>query len=169
MARLFLVAPVIVAERVGSFTAIARSWKLTDDSAWQLVLLFVLALLAILGLSLIAGGLGGAVGSVLLVLGSKGAADFAAALVPAVLSTVVAMASAVAGAVVYRRRDAWTGPGDFRLKQRDARRGVARVDAVLARIGDEFDFAAEGDEALALVEAERRRGDRGRRCGPSRG
>jgi hypothetical protein len=103
MARLFLVAPVIVVERKGSFSAIARSWKLTDDSAWQLVMLFVLAGLGLLGASLLAGGLGGAIGSVLMVLGSKGAADFAAALIPAVLSTVWTMASAAAAAVVYRQ------------------------------------------------------------------
>lgn len=104
MARLFLVAPVIVIERAGPVTAILRSWKLTDDSAWQLVLLFVLAGLGLLGASLIAAGLGGAIGSVLLVLGSKGAADFAAALFPALLSTVWTVASAAASAVVYRRR-----------------------------------------------------------------
>jgi hypothetical protein len=103
LARLFLVAPVLVIERTGAFTAISRSWALTADSAWQLVLLFVLGLLFILGASLLAGGLGGAIGSVLLLAGSKGAADFAAALVPALLSTLVAMGSAAAAAVAYRR------------------------------------------------------------------
>lgn len=103
MARLFLIAPVVVVERVGSFTAIARSWQMTESSAWQLVLLLVLAGFGLVGLSLLAAGLGGAIGSVLVLLGSKGAADFAAALVPAVVSTFVAVVSAVAAAVVYRR------------------------------------------------------------------
>jgi hypothetical protein len=103
LARLFLVAPVLVIERTGAFTAISRSWALTADSAWQLVLLFVLGLLFIIGASILAAGLGGAIASVLLLMGSKGAGDFAAALVPALASTVVAMGSAAAAAVAYRR------------------------------------------------------------------
>ena len=103
MARLFLIAPVIMVERAGPMAAIARSWRMTETCAWQVLLLFVLGLLAIIGLSLLAAGLGGAIGSVLVLAGSKGAADFAVALVPAVLSTVVAMASAAAAAVLYRR------------------------------------------------------------------
>ncbi len=103
LARLFLVAPVLVIERTGAITAISRSWALTAASAWQLVLLLVLGLLFIIGVGILAAGLGGAIASVLLLMGSKGAADFAAALVPALVSTVVAMGSAAAAAVVYRR------------------------------------------------------------------
>ena len=103
LARLFLIAPVLVIEKGSAFTAIARSWAMTADCAWQLVLLFVMAGLFILGASLLASVVGGAIGSVLLLMGSKGAADFAAALVPALLSTLVAMGSAAAAAVVYRR------------------------------------------------------------------
>lgn len=103
MARLFLIAPVVMIERAGPVAAISRSWALTETSVWKLVLLFVLGGLAVLGLTLLAGGLGSAIGSVLVLAGSRGAADFAVALVPAILSTVVAMASAAAAAVVYRR------------------------------------------------------------------
>jgi hypothetical protein len=102
-ARLFLIAPLVVVDRVGPVAAVRRSWDVTARIAWQLVLLFVVAGIGLALAGALAGGLGGAIGSVLLLMGSKGAADFAAALVPALLSTVVAMGSAVASAVVYRR------------------------------------------------------------------
>lgn len=103
MARLFLLAPVLVVERCGPIAAVRRSWDLTEACAWQLVLLFVFAVLAAIGLVLVASGLGGAIGTVLMVAGSKGAADFAAALMPALAATLVSMATAAAAAVVYRR------------------------------------------------------------------
>jgi len=49
------------------------------------------------------GGLSAAIASVLTLAGAKAIAVFAAALLPALLSAVLAMANAAAAAVVYRR------------------------------------------------------------------
>lgn len=102
-ARLFLMVPIAAVERLGVVPMIRRSWDLTRDCGWTIALLLVLGILFTLGASALATGLGAAIASVLTLMGMKSAGGFAAALLPALLATVVAMASATAAAVVYRR------------------------------------------------------------------
>jgi hypothetical protein len=102
-ARMFLVIPVAAVERLGAIDTIRRSWALTADCAWTIALLLVLGILFILGASLLAAGLGAAVASVLTLVGLKAVGGFVAALLPAILGTMVSMASAAAAAVVYLR------------------------------------------------------------------
>jgi hypothetical protein len=102
-ARLFLMVPAAVVERGGVMATIRRSWDLTADSAWAIALLLVLGILFIFGASVLATGLGAAIASVLTVMGLKSVGVFIAALFPALLATVVAIASATASAVTFRR------------------------------------------------------------------
>lgn len=102
-ARLFLMVPVAAVERLGVVPMIRRSWDLTRDCGWTIALLLVLGILFTLGASVLATGLGAAIASVLTLMGMESVGGFAAALLPALLATVVAMASAAAAAVIYRR------------------------------------------------------------------
>ncbi len=102
-ARLFLTAPAAVVERGGVVATIRRSWDLTADHGWSIALLLVLGILFILGASFLATGLGAAVASVLTVMGLKSVGVFFAALFPALVATVMSIASAAASAVTYRR------------------------------------------------------------------
>ena len=102
-ARMFLVGPAIVIEGLGPVAALRRSWMLTADIGWTMLLFLVLALLFVFGASILAGGVGAALGLLFTALGLKGVGSFAAALVGAVVSTVFTMASAAAATTVFQR------------------------------------------------------------------
>ncbi len=103
VARLFLLLPVAVLEP-GSATAILRrSWDMTAPHAWTLLWFLLLAALFLLGAAVLATGVASAMASVLTLLGAKSVGNFAAALLPAVISAVFSMASATASTVVYLR------------------------------------------------------------------
>ncbi|WP_439532128.1 hypothetical protein [Polymorphobacter sp.] len=103
-ARLFLIVPLALAgERTDPLSLIRTSWTMTAPAAWPLFGFFILGLVGLFGLGLIAGGVGGALGSVLTLIGLADAAQFAAGLVPALASTVVAIATAAAACVIYSR------------------------------------------------------------------
>jgi hypothetical protein len=76
---------------------------LTAGHGGTLMLFLVLAILFILGASLLTGGVGAALGSLLTLLGLKAVGGFVAALVTAAISTLFSVASATAAAVVYLR------------------------------------------------------------------
>lgn len=101
--RFFLLGPVIVIEGLGAVAALQRSWALTEDAAWTILLFLVLGLLFILGASILASGVGAALGLVFTALGLQPVGGFIAALVAAAVSCAFTMASAAAGVVMYQR------------------------------------------------------------------
>ncbi len=102
-ARLYLVVPLAVVERLGPLALLQRSWRLTEGHGLAIMLFFVLGMLFIFGAGLIAAGVGAALASVLTLAGLKSAGMFAAALATAAFSTVAAMGSAAASTVIYRK------------------------------------------------------------------
>jgi hypothetical protein len=102
-ARFLLLGPVLVIEAPGTIAALRRSWVLTADSGWTIVLFLVLALLFVFGAGVLANGVGAALGLLFTALGLKAVGGFASALVAATVSTLFTMASAAAGVVIYRR------------------------------------------------------------------
>ena len=101
-ARLFVIGPAIVIEGLGPMAALRRSWAMTADAGWTILLFIVLALLFVFGASVLASGVGSALGLLFTALGVKAVGAFAAALVGAVVSTVFTMGSAAAGVIVFR-------------------------------------------------------------------
>lgn len=100
-ARLFLVAPLVVVEGLGALPALRRSWALTEPHGWSLLWFLVLAVLFVIGASVVASGIGAAIGVVMAAIGLKSVGAFAAALVAAIISTLFTMANAAAATVVY--------------------------------------------------------------------
>lgn len=102
--RFFLTVPLAVLGHSRSPVELLReSWQLTAPSAWPIFGFLLLAILAVFGLSLIASGVGGAIGSVLTLLGAETLAKFVASLVPAVAATFVAIGSAALSSHLYQR------------------------------------------------------------------
>ena len=102
-ARMYLLGAVVVVERAGPIAALRRSWDLTAANGGTILLFLVLGILFAFGASILAGGVGAAIGLLLTALGLKSLGGFATALVAATVSTLFTMASAAAGAVIYRR------------------------------------------------------------------
>lgn len=102
-ARFFLLGPVLVIESTGTISALRRSWALTAEASWTIVLFLVLAVLFVIGASLLANGVGAALGLLFTALGLKSVGGFVVALVLATVSTLFTMASASAGVAIYRR------------------------------------------------------------------
>jgi hypothetical protein len=100
-ARLFLIVPVAVLERSNPLAIIRRSWAMTGPEAWIILLFLLLAVLFLLGSSVLASGIGAALASVLTVLGLKSVGAFVAALVTATVTTIFSIASAAAATVIY--------------------------------------------------------------------
>lgn len=100
-ARLLLVAPLVVVEGLGALPALRRSWALTAPHGWSLLWFLVLAVLFVIGASVVASGIGAAIGVVMAAIGLKSVGAFAAALVAAIISTLFTMANAAAATVVY--------------------------------------------------------------------
>jgi hypothetical protein len=102
-ARLFLVAPLVVGEGLGAMAAIRRSLALTSSHGWAICGFLLLAVLFVIGISVVASGIGAALAVVLTALGLKSVGGFVTALVAAVMSTLVTMAGAAAATVIYRQ------------------------------------------------------------------
>ncbi len=102
LARLFLVVPIVVVERLGPVATLQRSWLLTEGQGGAIMLFIALAILFTLGAGLLAGGVGAALGSVLTLAGLKPVGIFVAALLAGLLSTALSIASATSAAVIYR-------------------------------------------------------------------
>jgi hypothetical protein len=103
VARLFTVLPVAILEPGPPMAIIRRSWNLTAPHGWRILWFLVLALLFLFGATMLVTGVSAALASVLTLMGAKGVGVFVAALLPAVLSTVLSIASATASTVVYLR------------------------------------------------------------------
>lgn len=102
-ARMLLVGPVIVIEGLGPVDALRRSWALTAVHGGAILWFLVLVILFVLGTSVLASGIGAALGVVMAAVGLKTVGGFVAALVGAVISTLFTMGNAAAGVVIYRR------------------------------------------------------------------
>lgn len=102
-ARMFLVGPIMVVESLRPVAALRRSWTLTGPVGWTILLFLVLALLFVFGASVLASGVGAALGLLFTALGLKSVGGFVAALVAATISTVFTIGSAAAGVVIYQR------------------------------------------------------------------
>jgi hypothetical protein len=101
--RVMLVGPAVVVEGLRPMAALQRSWALTTSHGGAILWFNALAILFILGASVLASGIGAAVAVVLTAIGLKGVAGFVAALIGALISTLFTMANAAAGVVIYRR------------------------------------------------------------------
>lgn len=102
--RFFLAIPLAVLGQIRSPVELLRqSWQITAPAARPIFGFLLLAILAVFGLSLIASGVGGAIGSVLTLLGAATLAKFVASLVPAVAATFVAIGSAALSSHLYQR------------------------------------------------------------------
>lgn len=105
--RLFLVLPLAVLSPGASPIAIVkRSWALTGPAAWPIFGFFLLAIVAVFGASLVAGGVGSAIGSAFALFGLAAVGKFAAGLVPAVAATFVTIGNAALASYLYRRLSA---------------------------------------------------------------
>jgi hypothetical protein len=103
-ARLFLILPLAIVTPGPEPLAILRaSWQLTRPIGWPLFGFFLLAILGLFGLSLLSNGVGSALGAVFTLIGFAGAGSFLAGLVPAVVSTLVTVASAGLASYLYIR------------------------------------------------------------------
>ena len=100
-ARLFLMVPIAVVERLGPIPLLKRSWALTEGEGWVILWFLVLAIFFVLGAGLLAQGVGAALGSVLTLLGIKAVGSFLASLVSATVTAVFSIASAAASTIIY--------------------------------------------------------------------
>ncbi|KAB7644103.1 glycerophosphoryl diester phosphodiesterase membrane domain-containing protein [Polymorphobacter fuscus] len=102
-ARVFLIGPAAVIEGLGPVAALRRSWAMTATSAWTILAFIIVGLLFMFGAAVLSSGVGAALGLLLTTLGLKSVGGFVGALIGAVVSTLFAMGSAAAGAVVFQR------------------------------------------------------------------
>ncbi len=102
--RLFLIVPLVIEARGQTpIELLRRSWALTAPASWTIFGFLLLAILALFGISLVAGGVGGAIGAVLTLFGLAALGKFAAGLVPAIAATFVAIGSAALASYLYQR------------------------------------------------------------------
>lgn len=102
--RLFLLIPLALSSKGRTpLDLLKESWSRTAPAAWPIFGFMLLAILAIFGLSLIAGGVGGALGAVFTLFGLAVVGKFAAGLVPAVAATFVAIGSAAFASYLHKR------------------------------------------------------------------
>ena len=100
-ARLFLIMPIAVSERLGPVAILKRSWQLTNGRGATIIGFLVLGMLVALGVALLAGGVGAAFGSVFKIIGLGAIGIFVSTLIKALVSTLLSVASAAAAAVIY--------------------------------------------------------------------
>jgi len=99
--RLFLVVPIAALERAGPVATIQRSWQITAGNGWGIAGFLVLTILFVFGASFLAAGVGGALASVLTIIGLKAVGVFVANLVTAGLGAAFAIASSAAATIIY--------------------------------------------------------------------
>ena len=102
-ARLFPMVVTAVVEPIGPVAILQRSWQMTAGRGGAIAWLMLLSLLLLIGASLIAGGVGGALASVLTLIGLKSVGVFVANLANALLACLFSIGSAVAAAQIYER------------------------------------------------------------------
>ncbi len=99
---LFVSSAVAVAERGTPVSILKRSWAVTEGQGLPLCLFLVLGLFSVIGISILAEGAGAALNVVARFVGLEGVGRFAHALMVGTGSCIVAVGTAVAGAVSYR-------------------------------------------------------------------
>ncbi|WP_188761343.1 hypothetical protein [Sandarakinorhabdus glacialis] len=100
-ARLFLIVPIAVVERLGMIAILKRSWTLTEGHAGSILLFLLLAILFLFGATVLASGVGAALGSVLTLAGLKAVGTFVAALASALVGMILSIAVTAAATVIY--------------------------------------------------------------------
>jgi len=98
-----IVAVAIMSPKTSPLAMLRTSWSLTQPNGWTLAGFMLPAILGIIGLSLIAGGVGSALGTVFTILGFAEVSRFAAGLIPAIASTFVAIGSAAIASLLYKK------------------------------------------------------------------
>jgi hypothetical protein len=94
---------IAVVEPIGPVAILQRTWQMTAGRGGAIIWLMLLSLLLLIGASLIAGGVGSALASVLTLIGLKPIGVFAANLANALLACLFSIGSAVAAAQIYQR------------------------------------------------------------------
>jgi hypothetical protein len=102
-ARLYPMVATAVVEPIGPVAILQRTWQMTAGRGGAIIWLMLLSLLLLIGASLIAGGVGSALASVLTLIGLKPIGVFAANLANALLACLFSIGSAVAAAQIYQR------------------------------------------------------------------
>ncbi len=103
LARLYPMAVAAVVEPLGPVALLRRTWTLTAGRGGAIGWLMLLSLLLLIGASLIATGVGGALASVLTLIGLKSIGVFVANLANALLACLFSIGSAVAATQIYER------------------------------------------------------------------
>jgi hypothetical protein len=102
-ARLMFVAgAVAMTDRGTPVSILQRSWSVTQGQGLPLFLFLVLGLFSVIGISILAEGAGAALDVVARFVGMQGIGRFVHALMVGIGSCIVAVGTAVAGAVAYR-------------------------------------------------------------------
>lgn len=99
---MFVSGAVAMAERGTPVTILQRSWAITEGQGLPLCLFLLLGLLSVIGISILAEGAGAALDVVARFVGMQGVGRFLHALMIGTGSCIVAVGTAVAGAVAYR-------------------------------------------------------------------
>jgi hypothetical protein len=102
-ARLFPMVVTAVVEPIGPVAILQRTWQMTAGRVGAIAWLMLLSLLLLIAASLITTGVGGALGSVLTLIGLKPVGVFVANLANALLACLFSIGSAVAAAQIYQR------------------------------------------------------------------
>lgn len=101
--RLALVLPVVAVEGGSAVGAVFRSWALTEGQGWRTFGFLLLWFVVFIIVSIVAGGLGAAIGSVLALSGAKAIGGLVVLVISSATAAVVSIYNAIAVAVVYRR------------------------------------------------------------------
>jgi len=101
--RLALVLPVVAAEGGSAVGAVFRSWALTEGQGWRTFGFLLLWFVVFIIISIVTGGLGAAIGTVLTLSGAKAVGGLVVLVISSATAAVVSIYNAIAVAVVYRR------------------------------------------------------------------
>jgi hypothetical protein len=99
---LFVSGAVAMAERGSPVAILKRSWAATEGEGLPLCLFLLVGLFSVIGISILAGGVGAALDVVARLIGQPGVGHFLLALMAGIGSCFIAVGNAVAGAVAYR-------------------------------------------------------------------
>ncbi len=99
--RLAMALPLVVDGGVGPIEAVRRSWDMTDGNGWRIIAFALLWTLWFLALSVLAAGVGSAIGTVATAAGAPVVGTFLASIVGGLVSAVFTVFQAVGMATIY--------------------------------------------------------------------
>ncbi len=102
-ARCYPMVAAAVAEPIGPVALLRRSWTMTAGRGWAIAWVLMISILLLIGASLLASGVGGALASLLTLVGLKPVGVFVANLVSALLASMFSIGGAVAANQIYQR------------------------------------------------------------------